>query len=309
MATRWKIVIAIIAAIILLWFEKGAFSQDQKEKLLSPESRLELVRVVGGEFAKTTKPLPCGKKGFKIKAGEPVTDEQLRKGISDAKCITGEAGALVQIRLEFKDKEIQVDLNGGSMEPPKSFLQKLKEHASISVSGVDPSAPRVDTKTTTQNPNGQPPPTDAPMATPATIILDFGRPIPDMTPDDLKKLLSVVLDFSARSAAVQWVDTLPPEVQAAIGGKYVIPGMDKETVQAAIGKPDRRPRDESEDHIWTETWIYGEPPGPVLMVIFDKLEDDGKVACIKRPTQSIRCRASSRPDSAILGSNPTEPTP
>jgi hypothetical protein len=37
----------------------------------------------------------------------------------------------------------------------------------------------------------------------ATLHLDFGRPLPDMTPDELKEYMGTVFDFAKqRSAAV-----------------------------------------------------------------------------------------------------------
>jgi hypothetical protein len=103
----------------------------------------------------------------------------------------------------------------------------------------------------------------------ATLILDFGHPIPDISPDDVKQLLSSFLDFSkVRSAAVQWVDTLPPEFKAAIKDRRAVVGMDHEMVIAAMGRPEHKVREKNEQGQDTEDWIYGQPPARTIFVTF-----------------------------------------
>jgi len=104
----------------------------------------------------------------------------------------------------------------------------------------------------------------------ATLFLDFDKPLPEMTPDNLKQYLSGMLDFSRqRSAAVQWVETLPPEMQKAVKEKRPTVGMDRETVLAAIGRPDRKVRERAPDGVETEDWIYGKPPAKTVFVKFE----------------------------------------
>jgi hypothetical protein len=104
----------------------------------------------------------------------------------------------------------------------------------------------------------------------ATIFLDFDKPVPDMSPDDLKQYLSGVLDFSKQhSAAIQWIETLPPDIQKAITEKQPAVGMDREMVIAAIGRPDRKVREKTEDGGETEDWIYGKPPAKTVFVRFE----------------------------------------
>ena len=52
-----------------------------KQAPLQPQSRLEIVRYVSGEFAKVRKPIPSGKKGFKIEVGKQVDDKDLRNAL------------------------------------------------------------------------------------------------------------------------------------------------------------------------------------------------------------------------------------
>ncbi len=113
---------------------------------------------------------------------------------------------------------------------------------------------------------------DAPVDTNvgASIFLDFDGPLPEMTPDQLKHDLSGLLDFSKqRSAAVQWLDTLPPDIQKAIVNKRPAVGMDRDMVVAALGRPDRKVRERDPDGNETEDWIYGKPPAKTIFVKFE----------------------------------------
>jgi hypothetical protein len=102
-----------------------------------------------------------------------------------------------------------------------------------------------------------------------TLILQFPKNVPDMTPEQLKLLLSPFLDFSKeRSASVHWIDTLPPEKKKAITERHAILGMDKDEVVAAMGKPDRKIRERDNNGYETEDWIYGHPPDKTIFVKF-----------------------------------------
>ena len=93
--------------------------------------------------------------------------------------------------------------------------------------------------------------------------------MPDLTPEELKQLLSPFLNFAKeRSAAVQWFDTLPPEMKKAIQDRKPVVGMDREEVIAAIGKPDHKVRERDPDGNDIEDWIYGQPPSKTVFVRF-----------------------------------------
>ena len=104
----------------------------------------------------------------------------------------------------------------------------------------------------------------------ASLYLDFDKPLPKMTPEELKQYLSGVLDFSKQhSAAVQWVDSLPPEIQKAIQDRQPVVGMDHDMVLAAMGRPDRKVREKNADGNEIEDWIYGTPPEKTIFVSFE----------------------------------------
>lgn len=103
----------------------------------------------------------------------------------------------------------------------------------------------------------------------AVILLDYGKSLPDVSPNDIKQELSPLIDFSkAKSAAVNWVETLPPAFQDAIRDHKALPGMDQQTVIAAVGRPDRKVREANADGVETESWIYGNPPAQTTFVTF-----------------------------------------
>ncbi len=236
---------------VLVEVAQSTAQQAKKKSLpLQPTSRLELVRYVSGEFAKAVTPLPGAKKGLHLEVGKSLDDHELHQLLAN----TGTAvnpGDTVQItRLEFREKEIVLDLNGGS-----GHHFRLKDHLQVGVGGMPTSTMAS--------------PVQAGQPTGATLILDYGKPLPDMSPDDLKHDLAPVLNFqNEKSAAVNWVDTLPPEYKKAIQENRAIVGMDHDMVIAALGRPDHKVRERTEQGSETEDWIYGDPPSKTVFVTF-----------------------------------------
>lgn len=227
---------------------------QKKSGTLQPESRLALVRYVSGEFAHALKPLPAGKQGFVVKVGEPINEEMLYRVVASRGAAVNTGDAVQITRLEFRDRAILVDVNGGGRS-----RKRWRDRIRVETSGI----PTVSTTAQNSGPPGWQP------GSGSTIFLDFGRPLPDLAPDELKQLLAPILDFSKqRSAAVQWVDTLPPEIKKAIQERRPVLGMDREMVIAAIGKPERKVRERDADGNEIEDWIYGQPPSKTIFVRF-----------------------------------------
>ena len=228
-------------------------AQTKKAQTLTDESRLALVRYISGEFARAVRPLPAGKEGLYVKAGQPLNEEMLHRQVATHGAAI-RAGDSVQLtRLEFREKDILIDLNGGGRGK-----KRFRDRVHIDLGGI----PTVSSTNPNQTPGLQP-------GTGSTIDLDFGRPLPDMTPDELKQFLAGLLDFSKqRSAAVQWVDTLPPDIKKAIQDKRAVVGMDREMVTAAIGKPEHKVRERDQEGNEIEDWIYGKPPSKTIFVRF-----------------------------------------
>ncbi len=226
-----------------------------KKGPLDPESRLAIVRFVSGEFAKAIKPLPAGKKGFRMVAGKPIDEKALRQALANSGPAIN-TGDQVQItHIEFRDHEMVFDLNGGGRQKTR-----WRDRVQISMGGNGP------TPGVNMGGGGAAP---GYSGVGATLYLEFGKALPNMTPDELKEMLGSVLDFKKqRSPAVQWIDTLPPEVQQAIKDKRVIVGMTQEEVVAAVGKPERKVRERDANGNDTEDWIYGQPPDKMTFVTF-----------------------------------------
>src|SRR5258707_157842 len=219
---------------------------------LQPTSRLSLVRYVDGEIVRVVRPIPAGKKGFHLKAGMPLNENTLRMAVASAGSAINPGDRAQITNLDFKDKEIIVEINGGG-----HGKKRLRDRIHLEVGGVVP------TMTTSQN-------TPVNTNAGATLFLDFDKPLPDMTAEDLEQFLSGVLDFSKRhSAAVQWVESLPPEIQKAIQDKQPVVGMDHDMVLAAMGRPDRKVREKGTDGSEIEDWIYGTPPAKTIFVSFE----------------------------------------
>ena len=219
---------------------------------LQPMSRLSLVRYVDGELVQVVRAIPAGKKGFHLKAGAPLNENALRMAVASAGSAINPGDHAQITNLEFKDKEIIVDINGGGRGKTR-----LRDRIHLEVGGVIPTVSTAP---------------DTPVNTNAgaTLYLDFDKPLPDMMAEDLEQFLSGLIDFSKKhSAAVQWVESLPPEIQQAIQDKQPVVGMDHEMVLAAMGRPDRKVREKGTDGSEIEDWIYGTPPAKTIFVSFE----------------------------------------
>jgi hypothetical protein len=230
-----------------------------KSGTLQETSKLELIRYVSGEFAKATRNLPAGKEGFLVYVGKPLSPELLERAVATH-------GAAVHIgdnaqitKLEFRDHSIVVDVNGGGRGK-----KHWRDHIQIGMGGTIPTA-----RTTTTTPEQEGGPPGLQPGAGSTIFLEFSKAVPDLTPEELKQILSPFLDFAKqRSASVQWFDTLPPEMKKAIQDRKPTVGMDREEVVAAIGKPEHKVRERDSEGNEIEDWIYGQPPSKTVFVRF-----------------------------------------
>jgi len=246
-------------------------SSTPKGANLTEPSKLNLIRFVSGEFAKVRKPIPGGKEGFILYTDKPLNQEYLDRVVSThgAAINTGDNAQIT--KLEFHEHTIIVDINGGG-RPKKSWRDRIQ----VSMGG--PSQVPQST-TTTQQEQG---PAGFQPGQGGTLYVQFPKNVPDLSPDELKNILSPFLDFAKeRSAAVHWIDTLPPEMKKAITDRRAVLGMDKEEVVAAIGKPDRKVRERDAEGYDTEDWIYGHPPDKTVFVHFR----GDKVSSIKQYPQ------------------------
>ena len=235
---------------------EGQAPARSKSATLQEPTKLELIRYVSGEFAKAIKSLPAGKEGLIVSVGKPVPTEMLERALATHGAAVN-SGDRVQItKLDFQNHQIIVDLNGGGRGK-----KRLRDRIHIEMGGIP-------TMTSTQTEETGPPGLQPGMG--STLYLEFGKPVPDLSPEELKELLSPYLDFAKqRSASTQWIDTLPPEMKKAIQERRPVVGMDREQVVAAIGKPDHKVRERDNEGNDIEDWIYGQPPSKTIFVRFN----------------------------------------
>jgi hypothetical protein len=228
-----------------------------KKETLQESSKLELIRYVSGEFAKAITSLPAGKEGFLLYVDKPLNQEILQRAVATHGAAV-HAGDHAQItKLEFRNHTIVVDVNGGG-RGKRRFL----DHIQIGMGGNAPTM-RSTTEAQDAGPPGMQP------GAGSTLFLEFNKSIPDLSPDELKQLLSPFLDFTKqRSATVHWFDTLPPDIKKAIQERTAKVGMDREMVVAAIGKPGHKVRERDSAGNEIEDWIYGTPPDRTVFVRF-----------------------------------------
>src|SRR5256886_8020878 len=102
-------------------------ASPSKNTTLQENSKLDLIRYVSGEFAKAIKPLPAGKEGFHVSVGKPLEAEMLDRAVATHGSAVS-TGDNVQItKLEFRDHQIIVDLNGGG-RGKRRWRDRSEEH-------------------------------------------------------------------------------------------------------------------------------------------------------------------------------------
>ncbi len=218
---------------------------------MSQQTRLYVIRGLQSEIAFARKPFPMDTKGLTLHEDGTITpsEGELAKQMT----VLGPAirpGDRVNITLVKIAKDyILFELNGGPKKKKKWY-----EHIDVGMVG----APTV-SKTGDQppeNPRG------------SVLILAFTGFVPDISPDALKEMLKPVLDFSSKSAAEAYLDTIPPKAKEAIKNHQVLVGMDQDMVIYAKGHPGKKIRENDEHGKPYEEWIYGEPPEDVEFVRF-----------------------------------------
>jgi len=232
----------------------GAKSAPQaKRQPMSQKTRLYVIRGLQSEIAFARKPFPLGTKGITLHEDGTTTpaEDQLAKGVGMIAVRPGDRVTITNIRIA-KDF-ILLELNGGPMKKKKWY-----DHIDVGMAG----APTV-TQTTQQAP-------DNPRGT--LLILAFKGFVPEIAPEALKEMLHPVLDFSSKSAAEAYLETIPAKAKEAIQNHQVLVGMDQDMVIYAKGRPLRKIRETDERGKPYEEWLYGEPPQDVEFVLFSGAE-------------------------------------
>jgi hypothetical protein len=234
----WLLVAALPASLPL-----GA--EDRK---LTSEERIELIRGLTAEYATAKAFLPRSKKPLALES-KGSFDKARWGEIGKENGPAARAGDVVQItKTTIEDKRILLEINGG-------FRGGRKWYQRIQVTTGASNTP-ISSGSNSAAPGG----TD--------LALVFPGRVPPLKAIEIKKMLAPVLDFNMRSAAEQYVETLPPATQKAVKEKKAVEGMDKDQVILALGRPERKIR-ETVDGTELEDWIYGKPPGRIIFVTFE----------------------------------------
>lgn len=230
---------------LILAVAAPAQSPSQQQRMTS-QTRYAVVRMLNAELVFVRKPLPMGNKGLVVKPdGEvgPSPGELGRLLVQHG--TSARPGERVKItNVVIKEDKIIFDINGG----PK---RKKKWYQRIQFTGMGGSA--------------QAPQDTNEFSRGSAVTLEFKGFVPEMSVDRVKQLLEPVFDFTAKSAAQAYMDTLPPNVRDAVKDHRVLVGMNREMVQYAKGRPPRKIR-EKEGDLEYEEWIYGEPPQDVEFI-------------------------------------------
>jgi hypothetical protein len=217
---------------------------------ISKETRIELIRLLNAEYAWVKLTLPHSEKGLRIHSDGSIDPhgQGLQMEVSKFGPIA-RPGERVQItNVQIRDKDIYLELNGGA-------VKKLKWYQRIQVGGNGGYT------------NVAPGP-DNSRALGTSITVEFKRHVPEMTLAEFKQILTPLLDFSVKSAAQAYTESLPKNVQDAIKEHRVLVGMNKEMVTYSKGRPPQRVREKDDKGQEYEEWIYGQPPQDVEFVRF-----------------------------------------
>ena len=217
-------------------------------KPMSGQVRMMVIRSLTAEFVFARRPLPGGEKGLIIKDGKVLPEGQDLDTLLAKFGPAVKPGERAQITsVDIKGKSIFFVINGGAKKKSKWY-----QHVQVGMGGM--TSPQ--TSDQPLNPKG------------TSVELAFDKFVPEITGDQIRELLSPVLDFHAMSAVEAYLETVPPQVKEAIKNHQVLVGMNREMVGYAKGKPEQRIRET--DPVWGsyEEWIYGQPPQEVQFVRF-----------------------------------------
>jgi len=232
-----------LAALFIPLLNAGVLHPSDK---LTEDEKIELVRDLSAEYATAKVAIPRSKKPLDYNA-DGTYDHM---AWHDGALTMGQAARLgdkVQItKVSLEGDHMVLELNGGLKSGGHWY-----DNVQVGMGGVGGPVGR----------SGSP-------TTGTWILLNFHKPMENLTAAEVKKILAPILDFDQRSATVLYSETLPPAVQKAIAEKRALVGMDRDQVLLAMGHPDHKYR-ESKDGVESEDWIFGTPPGKIVFVTFN----------------------------------------
>jgi hypothetical protein len=243
-----------VAALLVVLSCSGAFATDEKPKRISDETRKVLIRELMAEAPYVRRVFPMGKVGLRVQDGVvSPSDAEVQQLVANSGPAAKPGDRARITALIFKKDSIIFEINGGPVKRKKWY-----ERISLESAGGS---------TTPANPKDQDPNSVDINARGSYVALSFKDYLPDLTSQQVKQMLSPVLDFNARSQAEAYAKSLPPKLQEALKNHHAMVGMDREMVTYAKGRPPKKHR-ENDNGVEYEEWIYGEPPNEVEFIRF-----------------------------------------
>ena len=218
-------------------------------KPLTERTKQQLIRTFQADEAFAVRPLPLGMKGVVLHANGPLSPsgngyaEELEKyGVSSKP-----GDRVVITKFEVSKDRILFEFNDG---PEKHH--HILQHISVGGMGGDVPLAR----------------DDGHVPIGSRMTLAFDKFVPEMTASQVRALIVPMIDFSLKTPAEAFADTLPPKLKGAVLNHEVLVGMNREMVLKAVGQPDQKVR-EVDGQTPFEEWIYGQAPHQVQFVRFN----------------------------------------
>jgi hypothetical protein len=298
-------------ALILLAAAAGADNKQipatvaslAKAPPISKETRMNLIRAFNAELVYIRTQFPMGRRGLTLENGKLTPNGQELQMMMATYGPAAKPGDMARItNIDVKKNSIRFEINGGPVKK-KKWYQRIEVGGMGGMTPVAPSDPNA-------NPRG------------SFVDLEFGRSVPELSPQQLKDLLRPVFDFDAKSAVEAYLDTVPPKVKEAIKNHQVLVGMNQEMVIYSKGRAPKKIREKDGD-VEYEEWIYGEPPADVEFVRFvgdevvrlEIMKVDGEKTVRTEPEIELKQRPTVaqeqpvRPANAPTLRRPGEPLP
>jgi hypothetical protein len=254
---RARRILVLPFALLLLMVSALADNQQKppasdvsldKAPAMSKETRMNLIRAFNAELVYIRTQFPMGKTGLKLEKGIVTPNGEQLQMLVATYGPAAKPGDLARItNIVIHGSSIHFEINGGPIKK-KKWYQRIEVGGMGGTTPVAPSDPNA-------NPRG------------SFVDLEFGRSVPEISPQQLKDLLRPVFDFNSKSAVEAYLDTVPPKVKDAIKNHRVLVGMDREMVLYSKGRPPKKDRERDGDTEYEE-WIYGEPPSDVDFIRF-----------------------------------------
>ena len=184
--------ILLVHSLLFLW----VINAKDKNPHLNDHVQQEIIRAISSEYATLKVALPINKHGLTLdKNGKFDWKKNEEALLHSGQYIA--VGLQVQItKVDFKKNKLVLELNGGGKKK-KRILERIYIGTGSSVTPLtktlDPS-----------NPQG------------SYLNIKFDKFIPNITPENVKSILSSVLDFSKKSSIKNFIETFPKEFQTAV---------------------------------------------------------------------------------------------